>query len=257
MRCDQARERIGAYLDGELSDGNQAALRVHLDGCRACAALVTEQRRVGRLVGAAGRVPAPPMLAARVRAALAVAAADGGMGEGAPPFTRWHGLARRYGALAAALLVACTLSVGATWWTVSGIERSSRLEQEVVAAHIRSLLQDSPIQVASSETHTVKPWFAGRADFAPDVRDLSAQGFPLAGGRLDYVQDRRVGAVVYRRGLHIINLFMWPATANEDTAPRLVTRNGYNLLGWNRNGIAFWAVSDLNALELRQFQSLL
>ncbi len=253
MRCDHAREMIGAHLDGELSDGDHAALRAHLEGCRACAALATEQRGIGRLVGAAGRVPAPPMLAARVRAALAAAAAE----RASPLPSRWRRFARRYGALAAALLITCALSVGATWWTVSRAEQSGRLEQEVVAAHIRSLLQDSPIQVASSETHTVKPWFAGRADFAPDVRDLSAAGFPLAGGRLDYVQDRRVSAIVYRRGLHIINLFMWPAATGEDTTPRLVTRNGYNLLGWNRSGIAFWAVSDLNAPELRRFQSLL
>ena len=127
----------------------------------------------------------------------------------------------------------------------------------MLSAHVRSLLQDTPVQIASSDRHTVKPWFTGRVDFAPDVKDLAAEGFPLVGARLDYVDGRRVGALVYKRRLHTINVFMWPSASREDTAPRLVVRNGYNALTWSRNGITQWAISDLNAGELRELQSLL
>jgi len=111
--------------------------------------------------------------------------------------------------------------------------------------------------VASSDAHTVKPWFAGRIDFSPEVKDLAADGFPLLGGRLDFVGGRRVGAVVYKRRLHTINVFMWPSAGPGDAAPRLVARNGYNLLAWSRGGVDYWAVSDLSAGDLRQLQNLL
>jgi hypothetical protein len=103
--------------------------------------------------------------------------------------------------------------------------------------------------VASSDAHNVKPWFAGRVDFAPDVKDLTVEGFPLLGGRLDYVGERRVGALVYQRRLHIVNVFMWPAPSLDDVAPKLTTKNGYNLLAWSKSGITYWAISDLDALE--------
>src|SRR6476469_7321517 len=128
------------------------------------------------------------------------------------------------------------LSVLVTWVAVTSMDRANGLQQEIVTAHIRSLLQDSPIQVASSDAHTVKPWFAGRIDFSPEVKDLAADGFPLLGGRLDFVGGRRVGAVVYKRRLHTINVFMWPSAGPGDAAPRLVVRNGYNLLAWSRGG---------------------
>jgi anti-sigma factor RsiW len=158
---------------------------------------------------------------------------------------------------AAALIAACALSALLTWWMLAAGGRSERLQQELLAAHVRSLLQDSPIQIASSDQHTVKPWFAGRVDFAPEVKDLTGEGFPLLGGRLDYVRDRRVGVLVYRRRAHVINVFMWPSGSNEATAPSLVTRNGYNLLAFDKGGISYWAVSDLEAGELRRLASLL
>jgi len=158
---------------------------------------------------------------------------------------------------AAVLAAACVLSALATWWIVGTNGEAARLEQDVLAAHVRSLLQDSPIQVASSDAHTVKPWFAGRIDFSPEVRDLAADGFPLLGGRLDYVGGRRVGAVVYKRRLHTISVFMWPRVTAGEAAPHLVTRNGYNLLAWSHGGVDYWAVSDLSGGDLRQLQSLL
>ena len=148
------------------------------------------------------------------------------------------------------------MSAFATWWFVSAGSQTAQLERDVLSAHVRSLLQETPVQIAASDTHVVKPWFTGRVDFAPDVKDLTSDGFPLVGGRLDYVAGRRAGALVYKRRLHTINVFMWPAKNGEDVAPEVVTLSGYNLLRWSRRGLSLWAISDLNAAELREFQSL-
>jgi anti-sigma factor RsiW len=131
------------------------------------------------------------------------------------------------------------------------------LEHDVLSAHVRALLQESPVQVAASDQHAVKPWFAGRVDFAPEVKDLTGEGFPLVGGRLDYIGGRRVGALVYKRRLHTIDVFMWPEKGGDEASPRLVTLQGYNVLTWHRKDLTFWAISDLNAGELRELQSLL
>jgi anti-sigma factor RsiW len=115
-------------------------------------------------------------------------------------------------------------------------------------------------QVASSDRHTVKPWFAGRLDFSPAVKDLAAEGFELTGGRLDIVGDRRIAALVYKRRQHIINVFMWPASAGlglESTGAMRASLRGYNVLTWTSDGLTYWAVSDLNAAELGELQKLL
>jgi len=261
MQCERARELLSPYLDGELSAEERRAVAAHLEGCRACSVEVNDFRRIGATLAEAGREPAPKALSARVRANLAREA------EAQPtPITVLAAKPVRAGAShllrglmrqAAVIAAACVLSALATWWTMGTLGQQQRLEQDVLAAHVRSLLQDSPIQVASSDAHTVKPWFAGRADFSPEVKDLAGEGFPLVGGRLDYVGGRRVGAVVYKRRLHLINVFMWPSANPGEAAPRLVTRKGYNLLTWSRGGIDFWAISDLNAGDLAQLQTLL
>jgi anti-sigma factor RsiW len=111
--------------------------------------------------------------------------------------------------------------------------------------------------VLSTDQHTVKPWFAGKVDFSPPVADLGAAGFPLVGGRLDYAAGRPVAAVVYRRGAHVINLFVWPAPSARDSREVAEGRQGYNLVHWTRGQASFWAISDLNLAELRQFTALL
>jgi anti-sigma factor RsiW len=130
-----------------------------------------------------------------------------------------------------------------------------RLADEAIAGHVRALMVDHAADVASSDSHAVKPWFAGKLDFSPPVVDLTSQGFTLVGGRLDYLDRRPVAALVYRHRQHLINLFVWPSTAEQVTQKR--EKQGFRLLRWTKRGMNYWAVSDLNAGELAQFQALL
>lgn len=247
MRCDEARDLIGPFIDGEASASEVQALRAHADACADCGRVLDESRRLSLQLKTAGRVVAPIGLDSRIRLALAAEAAAAGS------------FAARIRSLlpqAATLAAVCLLSVALTWAALRPSGTELPVEQDVLSAHIRSLLQDSPIQVASSDPHSVRPWFNGRVEFAPAVEDLAAEGFPLAGARLDYVGGRRVGALVYRRRLHVVNVFMWPSSGSEDAEQRLIQINGYNLVSWSRGGLAYWAVSDLNAGELRQLPSL-
>ena len=265
MACEQARDLLGACLDGELTTDERRRVAAHAEGCAACGEALADYGRIGRSLRQQGRMSAPPALAARVRHALDQADADdhvkAGLSGTASTTSRrsWPGrlVSRSFVTTAAAMAAACLVSVLSTWWVVTASGQSSAVERDLLNAHIRSLLQDSQVQVASSDQHTVRPWFAGRADFAPAVKDLAANGFPLVGGRLDYVAGRRSGVLVYKRHLHVVNIFMWPAGSAAEGAPRPAARNGYNLLSWSRNGVAYSAVSDLNADELRMLQGLL
>jgi len=253
MQCERARELLDAYHDQELDSRERREVARHLETCPDCSAIAGEIRRVSQQLAAVGHEPVSKELRARITAALAKADAQSSsrltrmLGVHAP------GLMRQ----AAVLAFACGLTALATTMILSRAEKSALLEREVVSAHLRSLLQESPIQVASSDTHAVKPWFSGRVDFSPPVKDLTEQGFPLLGGRVDYIGGRRVAALVYRRNLHVVNVFLWPSDNGGEVAPRGDALKGYNVLLWNSGGITYWAVSDLNRDELRQLQSLL
>ena len=131
--------------------------------------------------------------------------------------------------------------------------RGDDVEREVVAAHVRSLMTPGHLNdVASTDQHTVKPWFAGRLDFAPPVRDLAASGFPLAGGRLDYIDGRAVAALTYKRRLHTVNLFVWPVS-QSDTPPVSTSVNGYSVARWTRGSMRYWAVTDAAPDEVAAF----
>ncbi len=253
MRCERAGELVNAYVDGELRGDDRASVAAHIEACAACRELVDETERASEAVRAIGREVAPEALGSLIYGHLSNAAGEHEVRKGVIP---WR-MSRYVWRNAAALAACCVLSVVTTWWVVSSSAQWDQMQQQIVTAHVSSLLQDSPIQVASSDSHTVKPWFAGRVDFSPEVRDLTAEGFPLLGGRLDYVNGRRVGALVYRRRLHTVNVFMWRAQGNEDVAPTVATKNGFNLLTWTRAGVAYWAVSDVDTAELKRLQALL
>jgi len=142
------------------------------------------------------------------------------------------------------------------WRLVPGLPGSSsddRLTQELIGGHVRSLMASHLTDVSSSDQHTVKPWFEGKLDFSPPVADVTEQGFPLVGGRLEYIGNRPVAALVYRHQQHVINLFIWPVTHEEDVRERTLTRQGYQLIHWAEAGMSYWVVSDLNARELQAF----
>jgi len=157
---------------------------------------------------------------------------------------------------AAAILIACAISVaGALWWA-HRTDGPTLLAHDVLSAHVRALIQDNAIQVASLDTHTVKPWFAGRLEYSPVVKDLTAEGFQLVGGRLDYVEGRRVAALVYKRRLHQISVFIWPSD-NRSVSTYAARIDGYSVLGWSKGSMSYWAVSDMGEGELRELETLL
>jgi anti-sigma factor RsiW len=164
--------------------------------------------------------------------------------------TPWRGWA-----VAASLLLSVTLSSAVSTY-IATPSATALVEQDVVASHVRSLQMDHIADVASSDQHTVKPWFHGKLDYAPPVDDFAAEGFPLIGGRLDYIGRRSVAALVYRHGQHPINVFILPSRDADGAAVASVD-NGYNIVHWTKDGMAFWAISDLNAAELGEFEKLL
>ena len=251
MRCDRVSDLIGVYMDQELDIDARREVAAHLLGCPKCSAVGDDIGRMSRQIAAMGRQPAPGRLTHSVCKVLDSPAADQTtpMRQGAI----WQ--ARDWPQRAAVLLLACGATAVAAVAMMSYMASMATLYRDVTAAHVRSLLQESPVQVASSEAHSVKPWFTGRLEFAPSVKDLTAEGFPLAGARLDYIGDRRVAALVYRRRLHVVNVFEWPAMDGAGSAPRDFVHKGYNTVTWIRGGIAYWAISDLNMGELRLLQS--
>ena len=245
MEHEQIRELIHPYVDGELDLLNARETEQHLRSCADCRAVEKALRELCETVKSSqSAYRAPSHLRKNVRAALRREAKTT-----QKFFSPWVVFAT--GAACAVLVL------GAVLFQTSSASRDNRLVDEVVADHVRSLLATHLVDVASSDQHTVKPWFDGKIDFAPEVRDLSGDGFPLIGGRLDYLDGKTVVALVYQRNKHPINVFIMPATTNRDTSPFAITRRGYNVLSWTHNEMKYWAVSDLNQAELRQFAKLL
>jgi anti-sigma factor RsiW len=254
MNCDETVRLLAAHADGELGPPHVSELDVHLEGCAACSAQLAALHELRANVRAhAAYHAAPASLARRIRATLQSKAAPlpsaTSMDKG--PRRTWTWAWPQIGG-AFAMAFALVWSVG-LYLSLPGAEES--LEKELAASHARALMADHALDVASSDQHTVKPWFNGKLDFSPEVTDLAAQGFALAGGRLDYLGQRPVAALVYMYRQHPINLFVWPADKND--APRSAMRQGFHLLHWTSNAMAYWAVSDLNPVELAHFRDAL
>jgi anti-sigma factor RsiW len=267
--CAETRELLSAYVDGELPPDRAAAVADHLASCAACAGeyeatLATVRRVREGLV----RHRAPDVLRARIRAALREEEQhpheprpddDAAPAAGPPRVARRRPPWRLTAAAAAAAVVIAAASSGITLVATTGRGAPSAppVGEEVLASHVRSLMPEHLTDVRSNDTHNVKPWFNGRLDYSPSVPRLEDEGFPLLGGRLDYVHGRPVAVVVYGRRQHVINAFSWPSDSARDAAESRQTRHGYNLLHWRRGGVEHWVASDLNADELRQFAALL
>jgi anti-sigma factor RsiW len=252
VNCHDAQNLVHAYLDSELDLANSLAVEEHLRTCPACAA-GHERQRALRAALQAGSLSytAPPNLRGRIQSAVRRAG-------GVPPIRRAPAWGRL--GVAAAVAAGLLLVVGGTALFLVALPRSTvddRLSHEIVSRYVYDVMPEHPPDVKSTNSHEVKPWFAPRLDFAPPVIDLSEDEFPLVGGRLEYVNDRKVADLVYQRHKHIINLFIWPAPGAPDTAPKAMTRQGYHLVYWTKSGMTFWAVSDLNAAELQQFAELI
>ncbi|MDT5156866.1 MAG: hypothetical protein QOH51_1223 [Acidobacteriota bacterium] len=251
MNCQRTQELLHGYLDGELDLAGSLEVERHMQECQSCACVYNNQTALrSAFTDSALYYPAPAKLQKRIRSSLRQA----NKAEAPVRALPWRWLTAG-AALAFVLLIAFFI-----WSALPGRLGPSRddlLAQEVVSAHVRSLMGTHLTDVASSDQHTVKPWFDGKLDFAPQVRDFSDQGYPLVGGRLEYLNNRTAAALVYQRQKHLINVLIWPSEHSADSEPELTTRQGYNLIHWTRGGMTYWAVSDLNGVELQELTRLI
>jgi anti-sigma factor RsiW len=239
MTCDEAEILLHALVDGELDAGHAREVEAHLATCAKCAAAARDYREIRKAMADGGlRYSAPPELRRRIEASLPQAKAP----------TR-RALLQGFAMGSAVSAIAAT---GLFAIVLRG-DDEQHLQTAFVSAHLRSLQANHLTDVISTDQHTVKPWFNGRIDVAPPVVDLGAQGFALIGGRLDYIDGRPVGAVIYRRRQHVINLFVTQGTGTESRAATMESMQGYNIRRWTDRGLDYWAVSDIAREELANF----
>ena len=239
MSHPNVESQLDAYLDGELAAVEARELEAHVAQCREC--IEFRDRRLALRAAIKARVPtfqASDILRQRVRSAL-----------------RKHSTIRPWRTLA----IAASLAVVAlgTWQFATRRSAGEALAADVFTSHVRSLMPGHLTDVLSSDQHTVKPWFNGKLDYSPPVYDFAGRGYPLIGGRLDYVGGSSVAALVYARRQHMINVVLWPTARSRAQGPATQTRQGYHLLHWNTSAYVYWVVSDLGLVELREFSQLL
>jgi anti-sigma factor RsiW len=266
MNCEEAKKLMDGYVDGELDPITNQKIEEHLRGCPQCDQAYKAHRAfIGAIGNGAPYYKASAKLRERIQFSLReeigkepvrnvvddvpsfIQREQRGM-RTAPFDTSWSWLA-----LAAGIVLAAIIGLN----FIPQLRRPGDeqfLATQLIASHARSLLASHLTDVASSDQHTVKPWLDAKLDFAPAVVDLSSEGFPLIGGRLDYLDNRPVAALVYGRRKHFINLFIWPAAADSTKAPKTVSRQGYQLLHWADSDFNYWAVSDVNINDLQTFK---
>ncbi len=243
MRCDEVRPRLDAYVDGEVAELEQVQFSEHLADCPDCGPEAAALMRLREGIRQAAPVyRAPEALRSQIRFALRREPAA--IARPSMPAPGWL-------AYAASILIAVAVGSGGTW-LISGERQQDTISDEIIDSHLRSLLGDHLTDVASSDKHTVKPWFAGRTELSPPGVDLVAQGFPLVGGRLDLIEGKPVPALVYRAGKHVINVFVLPSRAGDHAES--VTRRGYTLRHWTQGDLGYWAVSDAAPDEFAKFE---
>jgi len=266
MNCEEVTKLMDGYLDGELDPITSQTIEQHLRECRKCEQAYEAHTALADAISrGAPYHKAPAELRQRVqsslRDAIGVRASRGATRENQAlltsprtkrrlvlPEISWNWLA-----LAAAIILAAIIA-SSFLPRLRPPASDQFLATQLTASHIRSLMADHLTDVASSDQHTVKPWLDTKLDFAPPVVDLSSEEFPLIGGRLDYLDNRPVAALVYGRRKHFINLFVWPAASDEAKAPKTITREGYQLLHWTDSDFTYWAVSDVNVNDLQLFK---
>jgi len=253
--CHETRRLLDAYVDNEIDLRGSLEVEEHLAHCPGCSA---DEKSLRELQASARanltRYSMPPELEARLRDLVGpgepAASPPSVPARATPPVRRaWRWAALAPAAAAAALLIVA----GPRLWPQPS---EASVADAVVAAHVRSLLANHLTDVASSDQHTVKPWFQGKLDYSVSVTDWAAEGFPLVGGRLDYVENTPAASLVYKRAQHVVNLFVWPSKRGGDEPLQRLSRRGYNAYWWAKDGMHYWAVSDLNEAELQKFVEL-
>jgi anti-sigma factor RsiW len=238
MKCDEAEILLNALIDGELDAGHAREAEAHAQGCERCSARIRVYRDLReKLRDNDLRFAAPPALRNRIGRALPAGSTS------RRALLKGFALGSITSAAAAAGIVLA----------VVGRDPDNRIVAEVVSAHLRSLQAEHLTDVASSNQHNVKPWFNGRSDLAPPVADLTAQGFTLIGGRLDYIDGKPAAAIVYRRGMHLINLFVLQSPSSTQSAAKLESLQGFNVRRWAEQDLSLLAVSDIKSEELEEF----
>jgi anti-sigma factor RsiW len=225
VNCREAEPLLNPYLDGELDLVRALEVEAHIGKCGACAAILESEKQLTAAVSKAPYYRATPSLRTRLESS---------------PTPAWRRPAP-WLAVAAAIVIA-----------ILAIGRADRTGSEIVQAHLRSLRAGHLVDITASGRRTVRPWFAGRLDYSLDVEDISGRGFSLAGGRLDSLNGRTVAVLVYQRGPHVVNVFVWPAEQRSERSPSSTVRDGLNLINWRAGGMNWWAISDLNLAELEE-----
>jgi anti-sigma factor RsiW len=267
MDCNEARPLIDANADRELSPPDARRVEAHVAECDACRRESENVRALGDTLRAAGYHRAPDYLRARIVAGLPPLAEPArAQPRRANPFGGWRwpfgtqpaGAGWSVGRLGAFVIALCAVAAALTL-TLRRPAEVGPFADELVASHIRALLSERAIDVVSTDQHTVKPWFNGKIDYSPPVEDLAASGFPLAGGRLDYVAHRRVAVLIYRYRKHPLDLYVFPAPPGNpaDRAVRTLVRDGYALARWQDGGMTYWAITDASPAALAAFEAAL